>query len=77
MLTEVVTLERLLNLYGSQIVSAGLEAEIPIEEIGHRFLAVVTDEEEAKEFEQLLEKLPIDRVKEVRIGELRFYFEGE
>ena len=76
MLTEVVTLERFLNLYGSQIVSAGLEVEIPIEE-GHRFLAVVENEEDARELEYQLEQLQIDHVKEVQIGDVKFYFDGE
>lgn len=76
-ISDVIALEKALNLYGAQVVSSGLEAEIPIEDIGHRFLAVVRDEEEAREFEHLLENLPIDHVKEVRIGDLRFYFEGE
>lgn len=33
-MNEAIALEKALNLYGSQIVSAGLEAEIPIEDIG-------------------------------------------
>ena len=76
MLTEVVTLERLLNLFGSQVVAAGLEAEIPIEDIGHRFLAVVADEEDAKELEYQIEQLQIDHVKEIQIGDVKFYFDG-
>mgnify|MGYP000595533688 CR=1 FL=1 len=76
-MNEAIALEKMLNLFGSQIVSAGLEAEIPIEDIGHRFLAVVTDEEDAGELEQLLEQIHIDHVKEVKIGEVKFYFKGE
>ena len=76
-MTDAAVLEKLLNLFGSQIVSAGLEAEIPIEDIRHRFLAVVTDEEDAGELEQLLEQIHIDHVKEVKIGEVKFYFKGE
>ena len=76
-MNEAIALEKAINLFGVHIVSSGLEAEIPIEDIGARFLAVVTNEEEAREFEHLLEKLPIDHVREVRIGDSRFYFEGE
>ena len=77
MLTEVVTLERLLNLFGSQVVAAGLEAEIPLEDIGHRFLAVVEDEKDSRELEYQLEQLQIGHVKEIQISEVKFYFDGE
>ena len=75
-MNEAIALEKLLNLYGSQIVSAGLEAEIPLEDIGHRFLAVVADEEDAKELEYQIEQLQIDHVKEIQIGDVKFYFDG-
>ena len=76
-MNEAIALEKLLNLYGSQIVSAGLEAEIPLEDIGHRFLAVVEDEKDSRELEYQLEQLQIGHVKEIQISEVKFYFDGE
>ena len=76
-LIDAITIEKLLNKHGQQVVSAGLEAEIPIEDIGYRFLAVVEGEEDDMALDHLCEQLQIDHVKEVRIGDAKFYFDGK
>lgn len=75
-MTDTIALEKALNLYGFQVVSAGLEAEIPPEDIGRCLLAVMEGEQDSEEFDQFIEQSKIDHIKEVRIGETKFIFDG-
>lgn len=47
---QTMCLEKALNLYGQLIVSAGLEAKIPSDEIGPRFLGIVANKSDWLDF---------------------------
>jgi len=75
---QALCLKKALNLYGHLIVSAGLEAKIPPDEIGTLFLGIVANKSDWLDFKASFgDKLKEGKTVEVRMGDVQYFFEGD